>query len=267
MSSSERNPDQMGPSRNAGPSEHYGIQASDSPTPQHGNVHHDQAQGSYPHRAVDQQSNGGSVQNRQPQYGAMASQYPGWNPYVYGGPEPSQQEKTGDDTSQGQQQHQGAWAGNPFAGSPQAVGGNDGLSGSNSPDARQQASPSSASSPYGNAGNVNRRHMYPTIDPNDPNQNPLYGRWDPYAVLSFVLALFFPFPFMPAIMGAISVYRTRFFHMKGKGLAIAAIVINLLYSALMVWMWFNHINANQLYQDIYDWIGSLAGTTGNSVSA
>ncbi|MFT8357830.1 hypothetical protein [Bifidobacterium aquikefiri] len=260
MNSSERNPDQVGPSQN------YGIQHPDNPMPQHGNVEHVQSQDSHNQNPPSQQAQRGSVQDSQPQYGAMASQYPGWNPYVYGGPEQPRQEKAADESAQ-QQHNQGVWAGNPYLGTPHDARGNDSQRNGNSRDVRRQGSPTSPSSQYGSAGNLNRRGMYPTIDPNDPNQNPLYGRWDPYAVLSFVLALFFPFPFMPAIMGAISVYRTRFFHMKGKGLAIAAIVINLLYSALMIWMWFNHINANQLYQDIYDWIGSVSGTTGNSVSA
>ena len=33
--------------------------------------------------------------------------------------------------------------------------------------------------------------LLPRIDLNDPNQNPLYGHWDSYAIISFILALFF----------------------------------------------------------------------------
>ncbi|MFT8593811.1 MAG: DUF4190 domain-containing protein [Bifidobacterium sp.] len=281
MSSSERNPGQVGPSGN------YGVPQPNAPMQQQpdngGNrpIENPQKQ-----NVQDQNSQDQNVQNQnvlrkpqsspKPEYGAMASQYPGWNPYVFGAPEPEQKAEAKPAPAQSRQ-NQGLWAGNPYL--RPGNGGSNGAPGNGAPnnanqggngmngDPRQGGAPNPQSTQFGNDRNLNRRGMYPTIDPNDPNQNPLYGRWDPYAILSFILALFFPFPFMPAIMGAISVYRTRFFHMRGKGLAIAAIVINLAYSALVIWMWINHIDASQLYQDIYSWIGSTTGTSGSSVSA
>ena len=50
--------------------------------------------------------------------------------------------------------------------------------------------------------------IYP-INPNDPSQNPLYGHWDSYAIISFVFALFLPVPVIPAVMGAIAMWRTK----------------------------------------------------------
>ena len=50
--------------------------------------------------------------------------------------------------------------------------------------------------PYGQQpnGQPHQPHYYHGIDLNDPNQNPLYGHWDSYAIISFILALFFPVP-------------------------------------------------------------------------
>ena len=54
-----------------------------------------------------------------------------------------------------------------------------------------------------------------------------------------VLALFFPVPMLSALMGAVAMWRTRTFHMKGFGLAVAAVVINVLYTIAVIWMAFN----------------------------
>lgn len=247
MSSSERNPDPMQNYENAGQA------ANDSAHEAH-------------NQQGEQSSNPGNHRG-QPEYGAMASQYPGWNPYVYGAPEtPTNTDQHQAQTPQGAQV-QGVWPGNPPTGRDE---GNNNAGNPNAVNNGEFQPPFSSTPQFGQPGGVqnqNRRGMYPTIDPNDPHQNPLYGRWDPYSIVSFVLAIFFPFPFMPAVMGAISVYRTRLFHMKGKGLAIAAIVINILYSALIIWMWANHIDANQLYQDIYNWAETASGTSGSSLTA
>ena len=73
--------------------------------------------------------------------------------------------------------------------------------------------------PYGQQpnGQPHQPHYYHGIDLNDPNQNPLYGHWDSYAIISFILALFFPVPVLSALMGAVAMWRTRTFHMKGRG--------------------------------------------------
>ncbi len=68
------------------------------------------------------------------------------------------------------------------------------------------------------------------IDMEDPNQNIFYGRWDAGAIIAFVFALFLPVPIMPAILGALSMRRTRIMRMKGYGLALAAVIINVLYT-------------------------------------
>ena len=58
----------------------------------------------------------------------------------------------------------------------------------------------------------------PNLDLNDPRQNPAYGHWDAYAIMSLVLAVLMPVPVLPALVGAISMWRTKKLHMKGYGL-------------------------------------------------
>ncbi|RBP99975.1 hypothetical protein [Bifidobacterium xylocopae] len=100
-------------------------------------------------------------------------------------------------------------------------------------------------------GRSNRgKHLFNGIDLDDPEQNPAYGHWDPYAVIAFVMALFLPVPLISAIMGAIAIYRTRTFHMKGFGLAVAAVVINLIYTALVVWLAMSGMTADDFYRQM-----------------
>lgn len=129
--------------------------------------------------SVGQSSQPEYGQRTQPEYGAMANQYPmNYDPYVYGAPEPP---KTKDEQqpspvqtnpymqSEGQQT-------NPYAvPGRQRIGQNPGSPYQYGPNAYQQPG------------------MYP-IDLDDPRQNPLYGHWDSYAILSLVFALLMPIP-------------------------------------------------------------------------
>ncbi|BDR52810.1 hypothetical protein KIM372_07170 [Bombiscardovia nodaiensis] len=88
------------------------------------------------------------------------------------------------------------------------------------------------------------------IDLDDPQQNPAYGHWDPYAIVAFVMSLCLPVPLISAIMGGIAMYRTRTFHMKGFGLALAAVIINVIYSLLALWMLMSGMTAGDLFQQM-----------------
>ena len=117
-------------------------------------------------------------------------------------------------------------------------------------------------------GQSQQPHYYNGIDLNDPNQNPLYGHWDSYAIISFVLAMFFPVPVLSALMGGVAMWRTRTFHMKGFGLALAAVVINVFYTLVVIWMALNGYDAMTLYQDILQqFTGSGTGPSSDSISA
>ncbi|WP_314688226.1 hypothetical protein [uncultured Bifidobacterium sp.] len=166
-------------------------------------------------------------QVRMPEYGALASSYPsGYDPYLYGRPAPT----------------------TPTA-SPAP---------SSAP--RTQGPKTAASAPAA----PHRPEMFHGVDLADPGQNPLYGRWDSYAVLALVFA-FVGVPVLPAVMGGISLWRTRRFHMRGFGLAVAAIVVSLLITAVDVWMVKNGISIDMLIQ----WATgqSSSGTSGSSISA
>lgn len=116
-------------------------------------------------------------------------------------------------------------------------------------------------------GQPHQPHYYHGIDLNDPNQNPLYGHWDSYAIISFILALFFPVPMLSALMGAVAMWRTRTFHMKGFGLAVAAVVINVLYTIAVIWMAFNGYDAMSLYQEALQQLTGGTGSSSDSISA
>ncbi|MBW3080750.1 DUF4190 domain-containing protein [Bifidobacterium saguinibicoloris] len=185
-------------------------------------------------------------------YGAMRSQFgPNYNPYLYGAPDPDDK---GDDA----------------ASAPSHAGGNAGV-GANTPNAypapQGPAYPApGAPGASGRAGDGRGNRRFYGIDVDDPNQNPLYGRWDSYAILAFVFAVIFSVPVMPAIMGCISLWRTKTFHMKGRGLAIAAIVVNVLTTILWVWMTVNGIDVSDLTRQLLNMYGLDSGGSAGSGS-
>ena len=149
-------------------------------------------------------------------------------------------------------------------GRPYAQGGQQ-----SGPGAYPGGYPGMQGQPYGQQpnGQPHQPHYYHGIDLNDPNQNPLYGHWDSYAIISFILALFFPVPVLSALMGAVAMWRTRTFHMKGFGLAVAAVVINVLYTIAVIWMAFNGYDAMSLYQEALQQLTGGTGSSSDSISA
>ena len=143
------------------------------------------------------------------------------------------------------------------------------LKAANSPVPYPGGYPGMQGQPYGQQpnGQPHQPHYYHGIDLNDPNQNPLYGHWDSYAIISFILALFFPVPVLSALMGAVAMWRTRTFHMKGFGLAVAAVVINVLYTIAVIWMAFNGYDAMSLYQEALQQLTGGTGSSSDSISA
>lgn len=190
-------------------------------------------------------------QRKKPEYGALRSQYPAnYNPYVYGRPDSgAARESAPQQTS-------------PVA--PSAVR-RPGV---------QQAGPMGMG-PAGSVGGprpaVNgsvphQPRMINGIDVNDPRSNPLYGRWDASAIIAFVLAVF-SVPVLPAIMGIISIWRTRTLHMKGMGLAVAAVVLNVLTTVLDVWMMLHGVTTADLYQWMSSQLSDVSGSSGAGISA
>lgn len=192
----------------------------------------------------------------QPEYGAMSSQLPvGYDPYVYGAPEPEPQPadavrqrntqyQTGQYPSNGQQPmppYSANGQQNPYGANPY---------GPNPYDPNRY--PQRGNMPY-----------LPNLDLNDPRQNPAYGHWDAYAIMSLVFAVLMPVPVLPALVGAISMWRTKKLHMKGHGLALAAVIINVLYTLAVIWLAMHGLSVADLYnealQNMFGGAGSEQG--------
>lgn len=185
-------------------------------------------------------------QRIEPDYGQRADQYPGWDPYVFG----RDDQESESSRSQADSSH-----------NPATPGG--------SVRPGQYSPPGQVGS-----GAVHSRHrIINGVDLDDPAQNPSYGHWDPYAIISFIMALFLPVPILSAILGGISMYRTRILHMKGFGLALAAVIINVLYTLTWLWMISAGVSMDDLLQQMFQSTipSAPAGTGdtggGNGVSA
>ena len=172
-----------------------------------------------------------------PEYGAMRSDYPAYDPYLYGAPDPSPSDGQPAAPAQLPQQSVPQQSVHP------------------QPQAQTPVPPMPYARGAGGRFGVN-------LD--DPRQNPLYGRWDPYAIVAFVFAILFAnMPLLPAVMGGLSMWRTRTFRMKGFGLALAAVIINLLTSLLVLWAAYNGMSLQDMVLDMY---GLGTGGSGSSGS-
>lgn len=207
------------------------------------------------------------------EYGARSSQYPvGYDPYKYGRPEEPQTSTTSEQPNNNPAmpqyaQPQGGAYGQPYGGP--YVGQN----GPQNPYGQQPygqpsygAQPSQRQQPHNPANGPVVFGPQGPIDLDDPAQNPMYGHWDSYGILSFIFALFLPVPVLPALFGAVSLWRIKVFHMKGRGLAIAAIIINILYTIAIIWMMVNGVSTSDL---VFDTVQTLQGGTpsDSSISA
>ncbi len=204
-------------------------------------------------------------QFKQPEYGAVAGQYPGYDPYLYGKPEDDET-----DTASAQQPASNA------LNDQSMFNGQSGISGQVSNGQPMNGQPVFGqpvnTQPVSNQSNASQFNAYmqqqgqlQPINLDDPNQNPLYGRWDPYAIVALVCAVIYPLPVFPALIGGLSIRRTKIFHMKGRGLAIAAVVINILTTILQLWMWIDSSFVVDLYSQLYNSIyGGSGGTSTDS---
>ena len=232
-------------------------------------------------------------QYHQPEYGAMAGQYPaGYDPYVYGRPDPESTDgaaaaagqpgmagtqgmpqnapqygpsgygPSGQPNPYGQpgQQNQYGQPGYGWNGQPGPDGGDGRYGGWNGhPYAPQQPNARQSQQPH---------RIVNGIDVDDPASNPFYGKWDLLAVMAFVCALFLPIPLLPTIMGAISMRRVRALHMRGFWLAFAAVAINVFYTIMIVWLAMNGMTAFDLYQDMLtSMLGGAGGGADGSITA
>ncbi|MEK0306471.1 hypothetical protein [Bifidobacterium favimelis] len=219
------------------------------------------------HDEVSQAGQGGRTggdepaygQRVEPEYGARASQYPGWDPYVFGRPD----DDGGANRQKGETASQ-AGRPNPFfspargGDAPQANGPGQIRQGGGRPG----PGPSPAGQGGGPAGSG--QGWQPPLneaDLADPSKNPFYGHYDPFAFVSLFMAIIIPVPLIPAVLGAISIYRIHVLHMKGTGVAVAAVVINVLWTLFLLWMVFTG-NTPAMFGDM-----NLPNVGGDGVSA
>lgn len=196
----------------------------------------------------------------QPEYGAMSNQYPSnYNPYVYGAPEPAKPASEARQEAPLPSGGRNAWNGQ--SANPYSV-----------PSQQQTGQPGNqypyGSNPYGQ-NPYQQPGMYP-IDLDDPQQNPMYGHWDSYAIISLVFAILLPVPVIPAVMGAVAMWRTKKLHMKGYALGVAALIINVLYTLAVLWMTVHGISTSDLYSQMMQYMfdgGSGSGGGSNSINA
>lgn len=186
-------------------------------------------------------------QRIEPEYGARADEFPpNYNPYVYGG-----------------QPEQPAPQAQPSPSQPASVFGAG-------PAPAQGGSAPNAAPAQGGPDQGGPRREPPRyfngIDLNDPQQNPIYGHWDFYAIFSFIFALVSSFPVLPALIGCLAIWRTRRFHTRGRGLAIAAVVINVLTTVIVIWMTMHGISMDDMYQAMLNMLAPGMGGSGSGDS-
>lgn len=99
--------------------------------------------------------------------------------------------------------------------------------------------PQGGPNPYGYTPNGGPNNPYGfqgflPFNPDDPNQNPLYGHWDWMSIVAFLLSFSLFFSFLSLPMAFVSYNRCKTLHMKGKGFAIAAIVLSIVNLILLL---------------------------------
>lgn len=183
-------------------------------------------------------------------YGAMDSQFPpNYDPYLFGRPEPSASEQQASTPQQGFGTQQFPMGTNAQGSSQQSY----------RPMQQPQGQPASQQ-----PSNSRYPRYVNGIDLEDPNQNAFYGRWDSGAIIAFLFALLLPVPIFPAILGWLSMRRIRILRMKGYGLALAAVIINVLYTIAFFWLMMNGVSMNDVTNRMLDNLMSTFRQQGGS---
>lgn len=115
--------------------------------------------------------------------------------------------------------------------------------------------------PYGTNPYMNPYNMpfgMQQFNPDDPNQNPVYGHWDWTAIFAFILSLTAYFCFIALPLGFYAYRRDTVLHMKGKGFAVAAIIISIIEIIGLIFLLLNP----SLMQQVLSYAGSGASSTG-----
>lgn len=222
-----------------------------------------------------------------PLYGQMLSQYPGYNPYIFGAPDSSQQAP--------KEEAKPAEGGdNPFSDAYGAQGPAGGPGSQQQPPQNFQNPPQNSQQfgqgpqnpyygqqppqnpyygqpfqgpqqgPFGGYGyGPQPQNPYAgrqeNINTSDPRQNPYYGKMDGFAVIAFVASLLGIW-IVGLPLGIFSLFRIKQLHTRGKGLAIAAIVISCIYIVLEIVLFFFGITDQQIVSWLTQKLGAGSGS-------
>ncbi|MBB2954728.1 hypothetical protein FHX77_000108 [Bifidobacterium commune] len=232
-------------------------------------------------------------QTQAPEFGALISQFPsGYDPYLYGKPDEEVLQQSGNDSRLQQNQgnrngnaHNGGWNENnanpmngyfgrgngqndrssvPNGGFGQMAGnGYDGNS--NGFNGQQRYNGGQAPLAGGPGAPGYQPDIRNGVDMNDPIQNPLKGHWDPMAIVSIIL-LFLPIVFLPIVTGAISMWRTKKYHMKGFWAAAVCVALGVVTTLFQIWLLTKGISADDLMQQLLNqYSPSGTGNGGDSL--
>ncbi|TCD53582.1 hypothetical protein EJ419_08050 [Alloscardovia theropitheci] len=161
-------------------------------------------------------------------YGRMRSEFPDWDPYVYGKPEKpikSDERKPRLMTA------------------PSALQRQDG---EKTPSEERERIPQL----YDLSGKPVEIREF---DPDDPQKNPLYGHWDFYAIVAIICALFTQTTVVALFFGIVSLGRTKKFHMKGRALAIIAIVLCVIQIGIFAYLIITGTSETEFLQMLINW--------------
>lgn len=196
-----------------------------------------------------------SGQTGEPAYGQMASKYPGWDPYVYGHPdEDSSSQPKGKGPESVPSPQMPAFGSGP--GPANGPGSGQGQrQGAHAPDRNRNAGQGGPFDPRQVPTFINRRgQQIPVteLDPDNPDYNPLYGRWSAMAIWSLILTILSLQP-LGVFLALIAIPRIRHFHMKGLAIAIISIVL-LIGEMVFLFLW---IRSGHTIDDISAWCDTL----------
>jgi hypothetical protein len=200
-------------------------------------------------------------QRIEPDYGGMESQYPGWNPYVYGAPDPEPEPEPANSATAGTSANaQSA----PYSqGNANPFGANTQYS---QPGQARPADHQTNNSTNNLRNSNNFFFQGQPINLDDPKQNPVYGRTDFFAIIGFFLSLL-GFWFLGLPLCIISFRRIPVMHMRGRGWALAGIIIAIIQIVIGLAMLFGGFSPTDLLGSLTDISGGTGAPSGPTVNA
>lgn len=199
--------------------------------------------------SVENQMKQGNSAQDVPSYGRKASEFPGWNPYVYGRPEKEASVRPHNNNVSARLTVVPV---GPKAKKPaDAAHGNAVPQQQTSYGENAQAQNNQQLPFYDRNGNpINFPVNIEDFDPDDPKKNPLYGRWDGMAIVAFILSLFDFTTIFGLVIGIFSMIRTRKLHMKGFVFALFAVILGVIEVIVVVYLLYTGTSRTEFLEQI-----------------